>query len=84
MFIRCLGSSSHLKTKYGDGFQLEIKLKDTGNSAEAMNKLKSFITVQYPLHVILESFSDRILYAMPTDSITSPAQVFGPIEQSEL
>jgi len=81
--IECLGTSSHLKTKYGDGFQLEIKLKDTGNSEEALNKLKSFITEQYPRTAILESFSDRILYAMPTDSISSPAQVFGPIEQNK-
>lgn len=80
---RCVGSSQHLKNKYGDGYQLEIKLTDTG-SEDAMSRLMEFVSSELPQSEVIERFSDRILYTLPTSSITTPAHVFRSMELSML
>jgi len=48
-----------------------------------MGRLKEFIEREYRDCSVIEEFSDRIQYAMPIDSVSSPSQVFGPLEQRE-
>jgi len=56
---------------------------DSEDSQQAMRRLKEFIEREYRDCSVIEEFSDRIQYAMPMDSVSSPSQVFGPLEQRE-
>lgn len=48
-----------------------------------MTRLAAFIGSRFPRSELLERFSDRVIYAMPTTSISSPADVFRPLEESK-
>jgi ABC-type multidrug transport system ATPase subunit len=37
--LLCIGSPQHLKSKYGDGFTLEIKLKDAATMKETVDSI---------------------------------------------
>merc|ERR1712228_948383 len=41
--LQCLGSAQHLKTKYGDGYELYIKLNDNFE-AETKERLKEYVS----------------------------------------
>merc|ERR1719452_269223 len=55
--LRCLGSTQHLKNKFGAGYMLEVKWKSSLDSDWA--RLESEICKIFPGAENLESFSDR-------------------------
>ncbi|XP_067940214.1 cholesterol transporter ABCA5-like isoform X2 [Watersipora subatra] len=81
--LECLGSAQHLKDKFGDGYHLEVKLQDSADSQGDMDRLKAFVEQTFHESVVIEEFADRIQYAMPAKVVSSPGQVFGPIEENK-
>ena len=82
VLFRCIGTSQHLKSKYGGGYQLEIKLADSEHGDEDMEKLKRFIQQSFPTSYEIECFSDRVMYGLPQNSSNAPGDVFGALEKS--
>ena len=96
--MRCLGTSQHLKNRYGNGYILEIKLKslasetsgsasDTAVSAtrlERKEKLTVFIRQLFRDALIQESFEDRLIFGLAQDSVVSLADTFNSLEGGKL
>ncbi|KAL4239790.1 ATP-binding cassette sub- A member 5 [Mactra antiquata] len=84
--IQCIGSSQHLKSKYGSGYLLEIKLL-TGNDQSqleaCMNNLKEYIIQKFPGAVCMEEFIERAQYKIPRDNVTSLARAFTILEEAK-
>ncbi len=97
--FRCLGSTQHLKNKYGGGYVLELKCR-AGQSGQAgrgqeFDRPSSHEDVWEVLHAKIsdlfgedaltleESFADRRTYAIPQSAVTSLGTVFGALEKCE-
>ena len=91
---RCLGSTQHLKSKYGSGYLLEIKLDQssqhggsgggaTSDVAAAKQRMLNYIKQLFPRAVESETFGDRSVFAVPRDDVTSLAHVFATLERGE-
>jgi ATP-binding cassette subfamily A (ABC1) protein 5 len=85
----CIGSPQHLKTKFGVGYNLEIKLKvdDTEfsqHSSHANNIIDeqkfAFVHQYFPESSLNEIFENRAIYSIPKSSITSIAETFFLLE----
>ena len=48
-----------------------------------MTRLKEFVNETFPQSAVIEEFSDRIQFAMPSTVVKSPGEVFGPLEESK-
>ena len=82
--LRCLGSTQHLKNKYGGGYMLEVKMKNVGQSSTFNNPnwdaLEQQIQEQFPKAELSESFADRRTYSIPQSSVSSLAVAFKALE----
>merc|ERR1719339_440816 len=77
--LRCLGSTQHLKNKFGAGYMLEVKWK-TSVAADWAG-LESELSRIFPRVENLESFSDRRSWTILQTSVTSLASAFQQLEQ---
>lgn len=84
---RCLGSTQHLKNKYGGGYMLEIKLRDISHmdslNAGAWMALEDKLETHFPNVELVEAFADRRTYSIPQSSVTSLASAFSHLESCE-
>ena len=95
---RCLGSTQHLKSKYGSGYLLEIKLDQSSQhggggsavggatsdvAAAAKQRMLDYIKQLFPRAVESETFGDRSVFAVPRDDVTSLAHVFATLEKGK-
>ncbi|XP_077979636.1 cholesterol transporter ABCA5-like [Glandiceps talaboti] len=90
--LRCVGSTQHLKDKYGGGYVLEVKLKVAAGSddaaeetelAEKVRVLQEFVMELFPPAQVMEKFNERILYKIPQDDVSSLAAVFSALEKGK-
>ncbi|XP_030854731.1 ATP-binding cassette sub-family A member 5 isoform X4 [Strongylocentrotus purpuratus] len=95
--LRCLGTTQHLKDKYGGGYILEIKLNpgvqyytsDQTTTAvmdildEKMDILHKQVLSLIPQAEVTESFAERITYKIPRDSSITLSTVFAFLEQGK-
>lgn len=91
--LRCLGSTQHLKNRYGAGYNLEIKLKQVDSSVSASNfeniqsyakqQCQDFVRELFPDSVVEESFGDRIISSIPQHNVNSLAQCFESLEKGK-
>ncbi|XP_041473129.1 cholesterol transporter ABCA5-like isoform X4 [Lytechinus variegatus] len=95
--LRCLGTTQHLKDKYGGGYILEIKLNpgvqyytsDQTTTAildildEKMDILHKQVLLLIPDAEVTESFAERITYKIPRDSNITLSTVFAFLEQGK-
>ena len=80
MYFRCLGSTQHLKNKYGSGYVLVIKCvleeedwKEVEDDIfEIFDKNKTMLD---------ESFADRRIYSVLQDAVKSLGDVFAALEK---
>ena len=81
--FRCLGSGQHLKTKFGTGYLLEVKLMTSSScdEEEQVEELNKFVLSQFPDASVMESFGERVIYKIPQDNIVSLRQTFTALEQ---
>ncbi|XP_060587751.1 cholesterol transporter ABCA5-like isoform X2 [Ruditapes philippinarum] len=87
--MECLGSSQHLKSKYGSGYSLEIKLNADENDddeilRQKMERLHGYIRELFPEAVVTEQFSERVQYKIPKSNVETLSRTFTVLEQGKL
>ncbi|XP_067014846.1 cholesterol transporter ABCA5 [Anabrus simplex] len=87
--IRCLGSTQHLKNRYGAGYKLEMKLRGgdqtpTTPSSDRHKDIKAFVRGLFRDSVLEETFADRLVFSVPQSSVTSLAQSFRQLEKAKV
>ena len=84
---RCLGSTQHLKNKYGGGYMLEIKLRQQrGGGAESDNAwevVEAEVMSLFADTLLSEAFADRRMHSIPQTSVGSLATTFSKLESCE-
>uniref|UniRef100_T1JC73 ABC transporter domain-containing protein n=1 Tax=Strigamia maritima TaxID=126957 RepID=T1JC73_STRMM len=78
--LRCLGSTQHLKNKYGRGYLLEIKL----GPRTLLRDFQQFIKDLFPQAIMQESFANHFKYSIPQSTVSSLAEVFSNLEAAKL
>ncbi|XP_017752415.1 PREDICTED: ATP-binding cassette sub-family A member 2-like [Eufriesea mexicana] len=87
--LRCIGSTQHLKNLYGAGYTLEMKLlggdcTPTTPSGDRITSLKEFVSSLFPDATLEESFTDRLVFAVPQHAVNSLAECFMQLEKAKL
>ncbi|XP_044794440.2 cholesterol transporter ABCA5 isoform X2 [Bubalus bubalis] len=80
--LRCIGTVQHLKSKYGKGYFLEIKLKDWIEDLE-VDRLQREIQCIFPNASRQESFSTILAYKVPKEDVQSLSQSFSKLEEAK-
>lgn len=75
--FKCLGSPQHLKTKFGSGYKLALRLNDEDNKS----KLYKFMKQNFPSSSIQETHKNLFEYILPF-SETKLSQIFGKLEKN--
>ncbi|XP_077535547.1 cholesterol transporter ABCA5-like isoform X4 [Haemaphysalis longicornis] len=82
--LRCLGSTQHLKNKYGAGYTLDIKMqRQDGAWLKNLNDLKVYVKRVFPSATLREGFQDRLTYDIPQAGVTSLANVFVAMDEAK-
>ena len=61
--LQCLGSSQHLKSKYGDGYTLDFKLKD---DPALMQKMQALLREKFGEYEVREIHGCHAIVVLPT------------------
>ncbi|XP_060058636.1 cholesterol transporter ABCA5 isoform X3 [Erinaceus europaeus] len=80
--LRCIGTVQHLKSKFGKGYFLEIKLKDWIEDLE-IDRLQREILYIFPNASRQESFSSILAYKIPKEDVQSLSQSFSKLEEAK-
>ncbi|KAG5202796.1 hypothetical protein JEQ12_002379 [Ovis aries] len=80
--LRCIGTVQHLKSKFGKGYFLEIKLKDWIEGLE-VDRLQREIRCIFPNASRQESFSTILAYRIPKEDVQSLSQSFSKLEEAK-
>ncbi|GAB5581250.1 ABC-type organic anion transporter ABCA8 isoform X5 [Prionailurus iriomotensis] len=80
--LRCIGTVQHLKSKFGKGYFLEIKLKEWVENLE-VDRLQREIQYIFPNASRQESFSSILAYKIPKEDVPSLAQSFSKLEEAK-
>ena len=80
MYFRCLGSTQHLKNKYGSGYVLVVKcvLEEEDWKKVENDIFEIFVENKTMLD---ESFADRRIYSVLQDAVKSLGDVFAALEK---
>ena len=87
---RCLGSTQHLKNKYGGGYVLDIKSGRDCSSEQDWNDIhlevqSIFESSEEGVDIkIEEAFADRRTYSVPQAVVSSLGHVFSRLEKCKL
>ncbi|KAH7957727.1 hypothetical protein HPB52_022524 [Rhipicephalus sanguineus] len=82
--LRCLGSTQHLKNKYGAGYTLDIKMqRQEGAWEKNLGDLKQYVKRVFPSATLREGFQDRLTYDIPQAGVTSLANVFVAMDEAK-
>nr|DBA21878.1 TPA: hypothetical protein GDO54_012995 [Pyxicephalus adspersus] len=74
--LRCIGSIQHLKSKFGKGYLLEIKLRDT----QQVDVIHQEVLRLFPQATKQDRFSSLMMYKIPMDNVQSLSQAFFQLE----
>ncbi|XP_073463290.1 cholesterol transporter ABCA5-like isoform X2 [Aquarana catesbeiana] len=77
--LRCIGSIQHLKSKFGKGYLLEIKLKDT----QQVDVIDREVLRLFPQAARQDRFSSLLVYKIPMDNVQSLSQAFLHLENAK-
>ncbi|KAG8505138.1 ATP-binding cassette sub-family A member 5, partial [Galemys pyrenaicus] len=80
--LRCIGTVQHLKSKFGKGYFLEIKLKDWVENLE-IDRLHREVQYIFPNASRQESFSSILAYKIPKEDVQSLSQSFSKLEEAK-
>ncbi|XP_045155423.1 cholesterol transporter ABCA5 [Echinops telfairi] len=80
--LRCIGTVQHLKSKFGKGYFLEIKLKDWIENLE-IDRLQREILYIFPNASRQESFSSILAFKIPKEDVQSLSQSFSKLEEAK-
>jgi len=76
--LRCLGSSQHLKQRFGKGYKLEAKM-----NPKRMKSFQAFMTKNFPTAVIVEVLSNGIVRYEMERGKANLANIFKVIEAAK-
>ena len=83
--FRCLGSTQHLKSTYGSGYTLEIKLTQTQvperSADDLMERLHSYVSNLLPGATRSEVFGGRVVYKVPKEGVGALSVIFHKLEK---
>jgi len=79
--IKCIGSTQHLKNKFGQGYVLEVKLHHTLENNQRNEKLHQFVLSLFNDVEDPECFGDRYVYKITNDKVGQLSNVFAQIQQ---
>ncbi|XP_067403405.1 cholesterol transporter ABCA5 isoform X2 [Emydura macquarii macquarii] len=80
--LRCIGSVQHLKSKFGRGYFLEMKLKETAG-VQQVEFLHRQILHIFPNASHQESFASILAYKIPKEDVHSLSQCFSKLEEAK-
>lgn len=80
--LRCIGTVQHLKSKFGKGYFLEIKLKDWIENLE-IDRLQREIQYIFPNASRQESFSSILAFKIPKEDVQSLSLSFSKLEEAK-
>ncbi|XP_075034209.1 ABC-type organic anion transporter ABCA8-like isoform X2 [Mixophyes fleayi] len=75
--LRCIGSIQQLKSKFGKGYLLEIKVKDSNH----LDEIHQEIIRLFPQAARQDRFSSLLVYKIPMGSVQSLSQAFLQLEE---
>ncbi|XP_072882204.1 cholesterol transporter ABCA5 [Hemitrygon akajei] len=81
--LRCIGSIQHLKSKYGGGYTLEMKLKDETIESQRKSEIHDKIMQIFPHASQQESFVAMMMYKVPKDDVKSLSEAFSQLEEAK-
>ncbi|XP_078427106.1 cholesterol transporter ABCA5 isoform X1 [Cetorhinus maximus] len=81
--LRCIGSIQHLKSKYGGGYTLEIKLRGEMTEAQRVSDIHDKIMQIFPHASRQESFVAMMTYKIPKDDVKSLSKAFSKLEEAK-
>ncbi|XP_041671123.1 ATP-binding cassette sub-family A member 5 isoform X2 [Cheilinus undulatus] len=81
--LRCIGSIQHLKGKYGQGYSLEIKLREELTGLQQVALLHKEILQIFPHAARQESFATLMVYKIPMEDVKSLARSFSQLESAK-
>eukprot|EP00796_Vickermania_ingenoplastis_P002484 gene2485-biopygen2003 len=76
--LKCIGNKTHLKTKYGSGFELAARLAD--ESDQTREDAELFIAANFPGCAMREFRARRLIYELPGS--TKLSETFRVLEQN--
>ncbi|XP_077981076.1 phospholipid-transporting ATPase ABCA1-like [Glandiceps talaboti] len=81
--FKCLGSTQHLKNRFGDGYMLTIRIgRNTNTDTVDLQSVIQFVKTTFPYAVLKEKHHSMVEYQLPSDK-TSLAQLFGAMEANK-
>ncbi|CAM5096965.1 unnamed protein product [Natator depressus] len=80
--LRCIGSVQHLKSKFGRGYFLEIKLKETAGVQQVAFLHRQILHI-FPNANHQESFASILAYKIPKEDVQSLSQSFSKLEEAK-
>uniref|UniRef100_A0A674JXH0 Cholesterol transporter ABCA5 n=1 Tax=Terrapene triunguis TaxID=2587831 RepID=A0A674JXH0_9SAUR len=80
--LRCIGSVQHLKSKFGRGYFLEMKLKETAGIQQVEFLHRQILHI-FPNASHQESFSSILAYKIPKEDVQSLSQSFSKLEEAK-
>uniref|UniRef100_A0A8D2MG94 ATP binding cassette subfamily A member 5 n=1 Tax=Zonotrichia albicollis TaxID=44394 RepID=A0A8D2MG94_ZONAL len=78
--LRCIGTVQHLKSKFGRGYFLEMKLRETAD-VQQVEYLQSQILHIFPNANRQESFASILAYKIPKEDVQSLSHCFSKLEE---
>lgn len=75
--FKCLGSPQHLKSKFGSGFRLSVKLNDV----QDRDRLREFMAQSFPTSYIQETHENLYEFILPFKD-TKLSEIFGKLEKN--
>ena len=88
--LKCLGSTQHLKNKFGKGYTLIARVETTrGDDRLEIQQpkteaLMSFIQGTFPQSILKDVHQNMVHYYIPSDSELTWALIFGTIEKNKI
>jgi ABC-type multidrug transport system ATPase subunit len=81
--LACLGTIQHLKSKFGQGYTIEIKVRSNPNdqNVTAIHNVQSFLLSQQKYHVEIKETTH--LTGLFQISRTTPAELFQLLEENK-
>ncbi|XP_071968898.1 ATP-binding cassette sub-family A member 9-like isoform X2 [Engystomops pustulosus] len=77
--LRCIGSIQQLKSKFGKGYLLEIKVKDS----QRVEEIHQEISRIFPQAERQDRFSSLLVYKIPMENVQSLSQAFSQLEEAK-
>ncbi|XP_043210381.1 phospholipid-transporting ATPase ABCA3-like, partial [Amphibalanus amphitrite] len=81
--LRCLGSTQHLKNKYGGGYMLEMKLGAGDDLSDRIAEARRLVSEVFPAAILEESYGERLRYKIPQQDVGSLSKGFSEMEAGQ-